>query len=285
MLRHRLFFGTLMTICFTGLVVFDGWLDGSLTKSLSDDRPLQGTLLAALVAILVVPAQFEFSKLAAAKGLSIFAPVSIPASILLATTWYWCQFVTVSQGLYVLFVLAFASVGVLLCQYIRHGTDGVMANCGANCFSIVYLGLFSGFVLGIRIEFGLWPVLMSVFVVKSADIGAYAIGSLFGKRKFSPRISPAKTWEGMLAAIGVAILVAIAFAAIFDIMVWWLGLIFGFCFAVIGQAGDLVESMMKRDARQKDSASNVPGFGGVLDVIDSPLLALPFAYLFFRVFT
>jgi len=64
-------------------------------------------------------------------------------------------------------------------------------------------------------------------------------------------------------------------------MVWWSAAIFGVCFAFIGQIGDLVESMMKRDAEQKDSANNVPGFGGILDIIDSPLLAAPFAYLFF----
>jgi phosphatidate cytidylyltransferase len=65
-------------------------------------------------------------------------------------------------------------------------------------------------------------------------------------------------------------------------MAWWLALVFGGCFAVIGQMGDLAESMMKRDARQKDSSNRVPGFGGILDVIDSPLVAVPFAYLFFR---
>jgi len=68
-------------------------------------------------------------------------------------------------------------------------------------------------------------------------------------------------------------------------MVWWLAIIFGFCFAFIALAGDLVESMLKRDAEQKDSAKKVPGFGGVLDIIDSPLVAAPFAYLFLMLFT
>jgi phosphatidate cytidylyltransferase len=64
-------------------------------------------------------------------------------------------------------------------------------------------------------------------------------------------------------------------------MSWWLAIVFGVCFAFIGQMGDLVESMIKRDAEQKDSGQKVPGFGGVLDIIDSPLVAAPFAYLFF----
>ncbi|MHC4145343.1 MAG: phosphatidate cytidylyltransferase, partial [Planctomycetota bacterium] len=117
--------------------------------------------------------------------------------------------------------------------------------------------------------------------VKSADVGAYAIGTLFGKHKFSPKISPAKSWEGMGGAIATASLVAVGFALSCDIMAWWLAIIFGPCLAFIGQIGDLAESMIKRDAEQKDSASKVPGFGGILDIIDSPLVAAPFAYLFF----
>ncbi|MHC4073772.1 MAG: phosphatidate cytidylyltransferase, partial [Planctomycetota bacterium] len=126
-----------------------------------------------------------------------------------------------------------------------------------------------------------WHLLMFVFVVKSADVGAYAIGTLFGKHKFSPKISPAKSWEGMGGAIATASLVAVGFALSCDIMAWWLAIIFGPCLAFIGQIGDLAESMIKRDAEQKDSASKVPGFGGILDIIDSPLVAAPFAYLFF----
>jgi phosphatidate cytidylyltransferase len=121
---------------------------------------------------------------------------------------------------------------------------------------------------------------MFVFVIKSADIGAYTFGTLFGKHKFSPKISPGKTWEGMGGAFAVAAIVAVGFAVICDIMVWWLAIVFGLCFAVIGQMGDLAESMIKRDAELKDSGHKVPGFGGILDIIDSLLIAAPLAYLF-----
>lgn len=281
MLKYRLVFGTLMTVFFTAIVVFDSWLDGSLTASLADDRVMQGTILCALIAVLIVLSQLELSRLAAAKNLKIFTSVSSVASILFATSWYWPQLVEISPSTYLFFLSAFSLLCLLLYQYVRYGTSGVIANCGANYFSIIYLGLLSAFVLGIRIDFGLWPLLMFVFVVKSADIGAYTGGTLFGRHKFSPKISPGKTWEGMLTAVAVAMIVAILFTASCDIMVWWLAAIFGFCFAFIGQMGDLVESMIKRDAEQKDSANNVPGFGGILDIVDSPLVAAPFAYLFF----
>jgi len=283
MLKYRLLFGTLMTIFFTAVVIFDGRLDGSLTASAADDKAVQGTLLCILIVLLMIPAQLELSKLAAAKNLKIFTPVSIIASILFAGSWYWPQLIEIPPQVYLFFLSAFVLLALLLYQYVRYGTSAVLANCGANYFSIVYLGLLSGFVLAIRIEFGLWPLLMFIFVIKSADIGAYAIGAPFGRHKFSPRISPAKTWEGMAGAVATATIVAILFAVSCDIitMAWWLAAIFGFCFAFIGQFGDLAESMIKRDAEQKDSASNVPGFGGILDIIDSPLLAAPFAYLFF----
>ena len=75
--------------------------------------------------------------------------------------------------------------------------------------------------------------------------------------------------------------VAVAFAVLFGIMSWWLAVVFGVVFAFIGQLGDLAESMLKRDAETKDSSNSVPGFGGILDVIDSVLITAPFGYLFF----
>jgi phosphatidate cytidylyltransferase len=281
MLKYRLVFGTLMTVFFAALVIFDGWMDGTLTASAADDKPVQGTILCILIALLVIPAQLELSKLAEAKNLKIFSPISIIASILFATSWYWPQFLQIEPRIYLYFIPAFVLMALLLYQYIRYGTSAVLANCGASYFSIIYLGLLGAFVLAVRIDFGPWALLMFVFVVKSADIGAYSLGSLFGKHKFSPEISPGKSWEGMAGAVATAIIVAILFAISCDIMVWWLAVIFGCCFAFIGQMGDLAESMIKRDARQKDSAIAVPGFGGILDILDSLLPAAPFAYLFF----
>ena len=85
MLKHRLLYGTLMTVFFTGIVIFDGWMDGSLTAS-AVDKPIQATLLCILVCVLIIPAQLELAKLAAAKKLTIFTPVSIIASIVFAGT-------------------------------------------------------------------------------------------------------------------------------------------------------------------------------------------------------
>ena len=79
-----------MTVFFVAVVIFDGWLDGSLTASAAD-KPLQGTIFCVLVSLLAIPSQLELSRLAAAKKLRIFLPVAIPASILFATFRYWQQ--------------------------------------------------------------------------------------------------------------------------------------------------------------------------------------------------
>ena len=280
MFKHRLTFGALMIVFLAAILIFDGWLDGSLTAA-APDKPVQGTLLCILIAGLVIPAQLELSRLAAARNLRIFTAAAVVASALLATSRYWPQLIDVPFAICLPVLLALTLMLLFLCQYVCCGTSAVMANCGASCLCVFYLGILSSFVLAVRIDFGLWRILMFICVVKSADIGAYAIGSLFGKHKFSPRISPGKTWEGMAGATAAAVAVALLFATCCDIMDWLPAMVFGLLFAVVGQMGDLVESMIKRDAGQKDSASKVPGFGGILDIIDSPLVAAPFAYLFF----
>jgi phosphatidate cytidylyltransferase len=281
MVRNRIFFGTLMTVLFAGIVIFDGWLDGSFTQTPVDNRKVQGTIFCILIVILLSIANLEFVKLASAKKLTIFAPVSIIAVILLASSCYLAQFLEFKHDNYFPVLLSLALLTIMFFHYLRFGTSSVIANCGVNYFAILYLGVLGYFCVAIRVEYGLWPLLMYVFVVKCTDIGAYTAGKLFGKHKFSPKISPGKTWEGMAGGIAAAILVAIGFAVVFDIMNWPMAIVFGLCFAFIGQLGDLAESMLKRDAQLKDSANIVPAFGGVLDIIDSPLAAAPFAYLFF----
>jgi phosphatidate cytidylyltransferase len=282
MLKRRILSGVLMTVFFAGLVVLDGWLDGSATAAVGDDKAVQGTLLTILVAVVQALAAFEFAHLAAAKGLRVLLGPAVGGVILLSTAWYWPQWLGIPLHACVFFALVFSLLASALTQYRRFGTDGVLANCGVSCLAVLYLGLLAAFLVGIRVDVGLWETLMLMFVVKFSDVGAFTFGKLFGRHKLSPRVSPGKTWEGLAGAIVVAMGISLVFAVAFDIMTWLWALVFGACFAVIGQLGDLTESMMKRDAQQKDSANRVPGFGGILDVIDSPLVAAPFGYLFFR---
>jgi phosphatidate cytidylyltransferase len=268
MLKYRLIFGTLMTIAFVAIVLFDPW------------KPL---LFTVLVISLIVVGLFELSKLASSKGIKILLPVSIPATILFAAAPYWDLIIS-DQYCADLFEILFLVLPLMLCflyQRIRYGISGVIANIGGACFSMIYFGVFVAFIMSIPMEFDAWHLLMFVFTVKCCDIGAYTAGRLFGKHKFSPIISPKKTWEGMFGGVVLAVLVAVAFAVFRGIMSWQLAIVFGVVFAFIGQLGDLAESMLKRDAETKDASNIVPGFGGILDVVDSILIAAPFGYLFF----
>ncbi len=278
MLKHRLFYGTLMIIGFTAIILMDGWLDGSLTTT-TPDKAVQGTVFCILVAILMIPGQFELAAMASSKDAKVLLPAAVIGSIVIATYWYWKQWAPLGVIHFAL-AIALSLFFTLFWQYWRYGNSNVLTNCGVTYLAIGYLGLLGGFAVAIRTAFGIWPFMMFVAVVKCSDIGAYSVGKLCGKHKFSPRISPGKTWEGMAGACGAAAIVAVLFANICDIMGSLPAVLFGVAFAFVGQMGDLAESMMKRDAGIKDSASKVPGFGGVLDIMDSPLAVAPFAYVF-----
>ncbi len=245
---------------------------------------IEGGIFAALIAFVAVLAQFEMAALCAQKGCKVFLPVSIPCSILISLSFFLAQFADASVAMVAWINMAVLSAAVLLSflyQARTIGTEGTIKNCGATLFAVMYLGFLSSFVMGMRVDFGLAVLLMYIFTVKSSDIGAYALGRLIGKHKFSPRISPGKTWEGMLGACILAAVVGSVFAYFVDGVVWWQGAVFGVIFAFAGQLGDLAESMIKRDSGLKDSGAKVPGFGGILDVIDSPVACAPLAYLFF----
>jgi phosphatidate cytidylyltransferase len=143
---------------------------------------------------------------------------------------------------------------------------------------MIYVGFLCTFILGIRILWGPWVLLFFIFTVKASDIGAYTLGRLFGTHKMAPKISPGKTWEGLGGAVLFGAVVSIGISSLCGIMPVLQATVFGAVFGLLGQMGDLIESMLKRDAAVKDSSASVPGFGGLLDVIDSPLATAPAAF-------
>jgi phosphatidate cytidylyltransferase len=125
------------------------------------------------------------------------------------------------------------------------------------------------------------------------DAGAYFVGRAWGRRKLAPKVSPGKTVEGSLGGIVVGTLGALVCKALFDFLwpelsrafSWPTAAAFGAVLSVAGMIGDLVESLLKRDAAQKDAGALLPGMGGVLDRIDSALLAIPVMYYLLLGFT
>ena len=283
MLKYRIIYGTLLILVFLALIIGGGQLDGSLTSDPDDDHPVRGLIVSIMAIGMISAASVELTRLASYKKVRVLTFTTAVSSSLLALSWFLFQFEWFDASLYLALIPALTLLLMFLLHYRKYGYQDILINCGVSCLAVFYLGFMAAFCVGIRVDFGMWPFLMYVLVVKAADIGAYTAGKALGKHKFSPVISPGKTWEGMAGAAAVSVIVSVGFSQLYDIMGLWSALLFGICFSFIGQLGDLTESLIKRDADQKDSSRTVPGFGGVLDILDSPLAAAPFVYLFFRI--
>jgi phosphatidate cytidylyltransferase len=133
---------------------------------------------------------------------------------------------------------------------------------------------------------GKYYVLFFILVTKFSDTGAYVVGSLIGKHKMIPRISPAKTWEGFAGAIAVSTGASLAFTHFLGHKMAGMtplhAVVLGVTLSVTAVIGDLIESLFKREAGVKDSGSLFPGIGGILDLLDSLLFNAPIMYLYLR---
>jgi phosphatidate cytidylyltransferase len=166
-----------------------------------------------------------------------------------------------------------------------------MESLGANLLIVAYCGFLLAITAQLRwVSAGDWGYLALgslVIATKCGDIGAYTIGRLFGRRKMAPRLSPGKTWAGFVgaligAALGAWAWLTLATPSLAESTVRILpfrAIAFGVAMGIVGLIGDLCESLIKRDVGQKDAAALFPGFGGLLDLLDSVIYAGPVAWL------
>lgn len=127
---------------------------------------------------------------------------------------------------------------------------------------------------------GAWLILMIVFVIAAADIGAYFTGKAIGKRKLAPNVSPGKSWEGVFGGLLFSLLIGLGFNAFFGADQWGVLVAILIPTALVSVLGDLLESMVKRHRGVKDSSQLLPGHGGVLDRVDGLVAAAPVFSLF-----
>ncbi len=188
--------------------------------------------------------------------------------------------------------------GVLLvtmgsfCLRLRFPIEG---DASVKAVSLALLGfvyvpvLFAGFIIRLalypqEVSSGFWLILLVVVVAKFTDMGAYLVGTLMGKHKAIPHISPAKSWEGYIGSLFFAIGGSFAVHALSGEGLSWLSwphvLGLGLVVAIAAMVGDLAESILKRSLQVKDSGQILPGIGGVLDLIDSLCFALPAAFFY-----
>lgn len=165
-----------------------------------------------------------------------------------------------------------------------------MATISGTVLAVAYVGLLGSFIIQLRwLEgpyHGLIPLVYLFVTAKGADTGAYTLGRIAGRHKLWPRLSPNKTVEGavggLLFAVAGALLITAGTRALPHVagLSWGGAVLFGLVVGTAAQLGDLMESMIKRDCARKDASGVVPGFGGVLDVLDSLLFAGPVSFGF-----
>ena len=266
-----------------------------------------GAPLAALLAMVSAVGAWEFFRIARAAGARPLDDVGIALAGLvpLAIHAHYLGVVTMRPAIGALVVLL-----VMASTIWQRGVDGApLAAAATTLFGVVYTAGMLGFGYAIRYHdvvagydtVGAKHLLLGPFSVPippggallifpllitwASDIGAYVVGRTVGGRKLIPSVSPGKTVAGAIGGLGASMLVAYVYGRGVLVPVAHLGfspwgaLLFGLLISVAAQVGDLFESLLKREAKVKDSSRIIPGHGGVLDRFDSLIFVLPVAYL------
>ena len=248
----------------------------------------------ALFAVIMLGGLVEFYRLCRKKGVEPMSSVGVATSLAIfglafAVFLQWGTPATDLTGRIVLGALLYTMLIVptaFVCELWRKSPTPI-ANIATTFMGIIYVALPMAMVLFIpQLLVGRWSglaMLAFIGIIWVNDIFAYLVGVTLGKHRLCERISPKKSWEGffggLIGAVGAAVLFGHLFGG--NLLVWG-GL--GFVTALAGVAGDLVESLMKREADVKDSGKMMPGHGGFLDRFDALYLAVPFA-LFYLIVT
>ena len=241
----------------------------------------------ALFAVIMVGGLVEFYSLCRKKGYQPMYVLGILASVCLFSlipivatnteTGYWLALLA--------FVLLFILVpAVFMCEIWRK-SETPIANIATTFMGVMYIALPMSLLVYIpqlldkKADWNPWMLLAFMAIIWANDVFAYMVGIAFGKHRLCERISPKKSWEGFFGGLVGAVGLAVLFGYLTDgYMIRW-G-IMGLIAALTGVAGDLVESMLKREAGVKDSGKIMPGHGGFLDRFDALFISVPFVVLY-----
>jgi phosphatidate cytidylyltransferase len=290
MLVWRLTLGT----AFIAALVVLTWFDARASQP--------GTFLFPLALVLSVAAGGELLGLFASRGIRPPTAVVHGGNLLIVSSnlapivWQrWCGSHADPLGAFgwPMVALAIGLSAAFASEMLRYrGPGRVTESLAAATFAFAYIGLSMSFVVHLRLvesgKAGIVALLSMVIVVKMCDTGAYTVGKLIGKHKMAPVLSPGKTIEGAVGGLAFAVIGSwTAFHWLAPMMIapgranvpTWGWIVYGLMVGAAGMLGDLAESLLKRDLGRKDSSTWMPGFGGLLDVLDSIMLAAPAAYL------
>jgi phosphatidate cytidylyltransferase len=259
---------------------------------------LGGWPLAGLLAVAGVLGVREIYDFAARLGVDPLRRTGMTAALAAPLGTYWAKGSEVHFAEPALYLLALWLIGVVALAAWRRGPTGrPLAAAAVTVFGVAYAGVLPAFAIVLRHPPGVgpasWPGTALLFFPLAltwiGDTAAYAGGTAIGGPKLAPTLSPKKTWAGAVCGFGCTLLVAAGYAA------WILGpagyavrllpaLAMGAVISVVGQVGDVSESVFKREVGLKDSSALIPGHGGVLDRFDSLYFVLPVTAGLFRAF-
>jgi phosphatidate cytidylyltransferase len=227
------------------------------------------------IAVLAVGAGlWELAQAFARRGVSIPVLPLLVGDVGILVSAY----VAGMEALFVAFVLTVG--GIVVWRVLDGSGPRAVRDATAGVFSAAYLPLMAGFVmLMLAAEDGAMRVALFILLCVANDTGGYVVGVLIGRHPLAPSVSPKKTWEGLLGSVVLASVVGVLGVHFMLDGDPALGALLGVATVAVATLGDLGESMIKRDLELKDMGTLLPGHGGVLDRIDSMLLAAPVVYL------
>lgn len=241
-------------------------------------------VFALVVTLFIAMGLYELFSLIEKKGIQIFKYLGILIGIAIPVLTA-IQFEFTKK--WELAFIVTLCLGLFLLQFTRRRNDQAVAGISTTLFGILYVAWFFSYIIKLRLltdhvlPDGRYLVAYLLLVTKSGDVGAYIIGTSFGRHALIPRISPKKSIEGTIGGFVFAVTASVLSRGFFPLPYKHL-LILGAIIAVIAQLGDLSESLIKRDCQVKDSGTWIPGLGGVLDIIDSLLFTAPIFYFYLR---
>jgi phosphatidate cytidylyltransferase len=182
------------------------------------------------------------------------------------------------EALFVAFVLTVG--GIVVWRVLDGSGPRAVRDATSGVFAAAYLPLMAGFVmLMLAAEDGAMRVALFILLCVANDTGGYVVGVLIGRHPLAPSVSPKKTWEGLLGSVVLASVVGVLGVHLMFDGDPAVGALLGVATVAVATLGDLGESLIKRDLELKDMGTLLPGHGGILDRIDSMLLAAPVVYL------
>jgi phosphatidate cytidylyltransferase len=278
--------------------LMSGLTAGALVVLFATYMPAVGAWL--VIWALTAIGQYEFYRMVGSKQSPVYPVLGLICGAMVVAVAFW----TAGQptaGLWELVAMLVTVLAIFFRQFgIKATSNDPIRAMGGTLLGVVYVPFLFGFLARLVFEWrepgefvmgdtGRALALYFLCVVKFQDVGAYFTGRSLGKHKLSPRLSPKKTWEGVIGGVLTSLVVSLAFY--FSTKGHWGpmieyrlvdAIVLGVVLPSVGVVGDLFESLIKRASDAKDSGDIIPGMGGFLDILDSLLFSAPVMYIYIK---